>query len=126
MTIDERLRRLGFILPDPLRAPAGSSYPFTWVRVRGNRAYLSGHLPLQLDGSLAEPFGKVGTDVSLEQGVAAARLAALAAIGSIQRELGDLAAFDLSGATSARVASGTPPRAKARPAHRGGGGRTPP
>jgi enamine deaminase RidA (YjgF/YER057c/UK114 family) len=90
MTIDERLRRLGFILPDPLRAPAGSSYPFTWVRVRGNRAYLSGHLPLQLDGSLAEPFGKVGTDVSLEQGVAAARLAALAAIGSIQRELGDL------------------------------------
>jgi enamine deaminase RidA (YjgF/YER057c/UK114 family) len=90
MTIDERLRQLGFILPDPLRAPAGSAYPFAWVRIRGNRAYLSGHLPLQPDGSLAEPFGKVGTDVSLEEGVAAARLVALATIGSIQRELGDL------------------------------------
>lgn len=90
MTIDERLRRLGFVLPDALRAPAGAAYPFAWVRVRGNRAYLSGHLPLQPDGSLAEPFGKVGTDVTLEQGVAAARLTALAAIGSLHRELGDL------------------------------------
>jgi enamine deaminase RidA (YjgF/YER057c/UK114 family) len=60
------------------------------VRVSGDRAYLSGHLPLQPDGSLADPLGKVGTDVTLEQGVAAARLAALAAIGSLQRELGDL------------------------------------
>lgn len=90
MPVEERLRQLGLTLPDPLRPPAGSTYPFAWVRVRGDRAYLSGHLPLRPDGSLAEPLGKVGTDVTVEQGVVAARLAALAAIGSLQRELGDL------------------------------------
>lgn len=56
----------------------------------GDRAYLSGHLPLEPDGALADPVGKVRTDVTLEQGVAAARLVALAAIGSLRRELGDL------------------------------------
>jgi enamine deaminase RidA (YjgF/YER057c/UK114 family) len=90
MTIDERLRQLGFVLPGALRAPSGAVYPFEWVRVRGDRVYLSGHLPLQPDGSLAEPFGKIGMDVTVEQGVAAARLVALAAIGSLKRELGDL------------------------------------
>jgi enamine deaminase RidA (YjgF/YER057c/UK114 family) len=90
MPVEERLRELGLTLPNPLSPPAGATYPFAWVRVRGDRAYLSGHLPLQPDGSLAEPLGKVGADVTLEQGVAAARLAALAAIGSLKRELGDL------------------------------------
>ena len=90
MTVDERVRELGLTLPDALSPPAGATYPFAWVRVRGDRAYLSGHLPLSPDGTLADPLGKVGTDVTLEQGVAAARLVALAAIGSLQRELGDL------------------------------------
>lgn len=90
MTVDDRLRQLGFVLPDALRTPTGAAYPFAWARVRGDRLYLSGHLPLQPDGSLADPLGKVGAEVTLEQGVAAARLAALAAIGSLRRELGDL------------------------------------
>jgi enamine deaminase RidA (YjgF/YER057c/UK114 family) len=90
MTVDDRLRQLGLVLPDALRSPTGAAYPFAWVRVRGDRAYLSGHLPLQPDGSLADPIGKVGTDVTIEQGVAAARRTALAAIGSLRRELGDL------------------------------------
>lgn len=90
MAVDERVRQLGLTLPDALRPPTGAAYPFAWVRVRGDRAYLSGHLPLYPDGSIADPLGKVGTDVTLEQGVAAARLVALAAIGSLQRELGDL------------------------------------
>ena len=90
MGVDERLRQLGLTLPAALRPPAGAVYPFAWVRVRGDRAYLSGHLPLRPDGSLADPLGKVGAEVTLDQGVAAARLAALAAIGSLQRELGDL------------------------------------
>ena len=90
MTVDDRLRQLGFGLPDALRTPTGAAYPFAWARVRGDRVYLSGHLPLRLDGSLADPFGKVGGEVTLEQGVTAARLAALAAVGSLRRELGDL------------------------------------
>ena len=60
------------------------------MRVRGDRAYVSGHLPLNPDGTLADPLGKVGQEVSLEQGVQAARLSALSMLGSLQRELGDL------------------------------------
>lgn len=90
MAAGDRLRQLGFVLPGPLQSPTGAAYPFAWVRVRGDRAYLSGHLPLRPDGTLAEPLGKVGAELTLDQGVAAARLVALAMIGSLQRELGDV------------------------------------
>jgi enamine deaminase RidA (YjgF/YER057c/UK114 family) len=90
MRIEERLRELGLVLPEPFQGPTGRPYPFSWVRVRGNRAYVSGHLPLAPDGSLAEPLGKVGAEVTPEQAKEAARLAALAAFASLQRALGDL------------------------------------
>ncbi len=53
MTIEERIKELGLILAAPLKSPSGTPYPFSWVRVRGNRAYIAGHLPLRPDGSLA-------------------------------------------------------------------------
>jgi hypothetical protein len=90
MSIDERVRELGLVLPEPFRSPTGAAYPFSWVRVRGNRVYVSGHLPLQRDGTLAEPRGKVGDTLSIEQGAAAARLVGLAMLGSLQRELCEL------------------------------------
>lgn len=90
MTIDERVRELGLVLSEPFRSPSGAGYPFSWVRVRGNRAYVSGHLPLLPDGTLAEPRGKIGEALSIEQGAAAARLVGLAMLGSLQRELGAL------------------------------------
>jgi len=90
MTIDERVRELGLVLPEPFRSPTGAAYPFSWVRMRGNRAYVSGHLPLEPNGTLAEPRGKVGESLSIEQGAAAARLVGLAMLGSLQRELGEL------------------------------------
>ena len=90
MTIDERVRELGLVLPEPFRSPTGAAYPFSWVRVRGNRAYVSGHLPLQPDGTLAEPRGKVGEALSIDQGAAMAQLVGLAMLGSLQRELGEL------------------------------------
>jgi enamine deaminase RidA (YjgF/YER057c/UK114 family) len=58
--------------------------------VRGHRAYISGHVPQNLDGSLAEPLGRVGAEVTSEQGYQAARLVALAHLGSLKRALGDL------------------------------------
>jgi enamine deaminase RidA (YjgF/YER057c/UK114 family) len=64
--------------------------PFTWVRVRGNRAYLSGQIPLDPDGTIARPLGKVGAEVTPEEGYRAARLVALAHLASLKRELGDL------------------------------------
>jgi enamine deaminase RidA (YjgF/YER057c/UK114 family) len=90
MTIDERVRELGLVLPPAFRSPTGAPYPFSWVRVRGNRAYISGHLPLQPDGTLAEPLGKVGEALSIAQGAAAARLVGLAMLGSLVRQLGEL------------------------------------
>ncbi|PBI90591.1 Endoribonuclease L-PSP [Variovorax boronicumulans] len=51
---------------------------------------ISGHGPLNADGSIAAPLGKLGTELTVEQGYAAARLTALAMLGSLQRALGDL------------------------------------
>lgn len=90
MRIESRLHELGLQLPAPFTAPPGIELPYAPVRVRGNRAYVSGHPPLNLDGTLAEPRGKVGADVSPEQAYDAARLVALAHLASLKRALGDL------------------------------------
>jgi len=90
MHIEARLAQQRLALPEALRVPAGVEIPFAWVRVRGDRAYVSGHGPQNLDGTLAGPFGKVGAEVSLEDARRAARLATLAMLGSLKRALGDL------------------------------------
>ncbi len=90
MKVEEKLEELGLVLPDPIKTPPGLVLPFAWVRVRGDRAYVSGHGALNSDGSLAEPLGKVGAEVSEEQAYEAARLTALSMLGSLKRELGDL------------------------------------
>jgi enamine deaminase RidA (YjgF/YER057c/UK114 family) len=94
MKIEARLAELGLVLPEPLKLPSGMKLPFPWVRVQGNRAYVSGHGPQNPDGSLAEPLGKVGVGagaaVTPEQAYRAARLTGLAILASLKRELGDL------------------------------------
>ena len=88
--IEQRLEQLGIILPQPLQVPPGMVLPFPWVRVAGTRVLISGHGPTNHDGSLAQPLGKVGREVSAEQAYTAARLTGLAILGSLQRELGTL------------------------------------
>lgn len=88
--IEQRLSALGLSLPAQLKPPQGVLLPFQFVRVVGRRGFISGHGPQNPDGSLAEPLGKVGREVSLEQGYVAARLTALAILGSLKRTLGDL------------------------------------
>ena len=90
MQVEAKLQELGLVLPEPFKTPPGLQLPFSWVRVRGNRVYISGHGPLNPNGTLAGPFGKVGVDVSTEEAYRAARLTALAILGSLKRELGDL------------------------------------
>ena len=90
MRVEAKLEELGLALPEPTKTPQGLVLPFSWVRVRGDRVYLSGHVPLNSDGSFAGPFGKVGAEVSPEQGYEAARLTALAMLGNLKRALGDL------------------------------------
>ncbi|MDQ1348617.1 MAG: hypothetical protein QG573_1992 [Acidobacteriota bacterium] len=88
--IEAKLVAMGLVLPPQLVAPGGMQLPFEFVRLRGSRAFISGHGPLAQDGSVARPLGKVGSDLTLEQGYAAARLTGLAILGSLQRKLGDL------------------------------------
>lgn len=89
-TIEERLENLGLILPPPLQPPAGVVLPFRPVRLLGNRAVISGHGPQNQEGSVAAPLGKVGRELTVEEGYAAARLAAISILGSLKRAIGDL------------------------------------
>lgn len=90
MHVEARLAELGLIVPPPLQIPPNVRLPFRFVRVLGDRALVSGHGPQNPDGTSAGPFGKVGAEVTLEQGYQAARLTALSILGSLSRELGDL------------------------------------
>ena len=88
--IQGRLAALKLVLPQPIKAPPGVSLPFQFVRVVGDRALISGHGPQNVDGSLAQPLGKLGKELTVEQGYTAARLTALSILGSLERTLGDL------------------------------------
>jgi hypothetical protein len=88
--IESRIAAMGLVLPPPLQAPPGVRLPFEWVRVRGQRAWVSGHVAVDANGFVAGPLGRVGAEVSPEQGYASARLVALAHLASLKRALGDL------------------------------------
>lgn len=90
MQIEAKLEAMGLALPALLETPGGLKLPFTSVRVRGNRAYIAGHGPQNPDGTLAMPLGKVGADLTVDQGYEMARLCTLSMLASIKRELGDL------------------------------------
>jgi enamine deaminase RidA (YjgF/YER057c/UK114 family) len=86
--VDDRLAELGLTLPRPFAAPPGVEFKFDLVRLSGNVAYISGHGPI--DGSDVLMKGKVGSDVTIEQGYEAARLTGLSILASLAQELGDL------------------------------------
>src|ERR1041384_8324876 len=90
MIIEAKLQELGLVLPPKVEPPPGIKLPFALVRIRGNRAYVSGHGPQNPDGSIAGPLGKVDSEVSVADGYVAARLTALSILGSLKRELGEL------------------------------------
>ena len=84
------MEELGLALPAAATLPAGLEIPFAWVRVRGDRAFIAGHGALNTDGSPAGPFGKVPSEVSLEDAQHSARLGILAVLSSVKAALGDL------------------------------------
>jgi enamine deaminase RidA (YjgF/YER057c/UK114 family) len=86
--IEDRLAELGLSLPAPFAPPPGVEFKFDLVRVHGNLAYVSGHLPVDGDTVLVQ--GKVDADVSVEDASEAARLAGLSILASLKQELGDL------------------------------------
>ncbi len=90
MDIEGKLARMGLALPPAVKAPPGVNLPFSFVRIHAGIAYISGHGPQRIDGSVAGPFGAVGAEVTVEQGYDAAKQVALSMLGSLQRALGDL------------------------------------
>jgi len=84
MGAEERLAALKLELPT---APKPVATYVTAVRV-GEMLYVSGHGPLKPDGSLI--LGKVGVDLDLEAGQAAARQTGLAILATLKEQLGSL------------------------------------
>jgi enamine deaminase RidA (YjgF/YER057c/UK114 family) len=84
LTPEERLAELGLELPAP--PPAVAAY-VPWVRT-GNIVMTSGQLPWR-DGVMAYE-GKLGAELSVENGYQAARLAGLNAIAQLKDAVGEL------------------------------------
>ena len=90
MHIEERAPGPGPRAPAAGRAAAGRPASVRAGARDRRPGLVSGHGPQNPDGSIAGPFGKVGADVTVEEGYRAARLTALSMLGSLARELGDL------------------------------------
>ncbi len=83
--IEERLDSLGITLHEPT-LPKGIKIVLA-TRVN-NLLYLSGNGPIKVDGTRVT--GKVGTDLTVEQGYEAAKLVAIRHLSVLKKELGDL------------------------------------
>jgi enamine deaminase RidA (YjgF/YER057c/UK114 family) len=84
-TPEARLERAGFVLPPLLPAVGG----YTPVRLLGSLAFVSGHGAVE-DGR-AVLGGRVGDDVTIEDGRRSAALATLSALASLRHAVGSLA-----------------------------------
>ena len=83
MSVLERLKAAGVSLPEP-RAPVANYVPFV---IAGNLLFISGQVSNGPDGLVK---GRLGEDMTLEQGQAAARLCAINLISQMKAALGDL------------------------------------
>ena len=76
-TVEARLAELGLTLPDA-PAPAANYVPYV---VAGDMVYISGQVSIDTNGLMT---GKVGSDVTTEQAIVAARHCALALIAQLR------------------------------------------
>jgi enamine deaminase RidA (YjgF/YER057c/UK114 family) len=81
---EKRIKELGYTLPSV--APPKGNYR-TCVR-SGNLIFTAGHLPQPASGTLI--LGKVGADLTPEEGYEAAHHVALSVCATLKEELGDL------------------------------------
>lgn len=88
--IESRLEQMGLVLPPLLPASEDVALPFSFVQIQGRRVLISGHGPQGADGRMTGPFGKVGRELTVEEGYASATLVGLSILGSLKRTLGDL------------------------------------
>lgn len=84
MLVEKKLQQIGLGLPLP-RRPVANYVP---VVQTGNLLFVAGHVSVQDDGTYLA--GKLGRDLTVEQGYQGARLAALHCLASVKAALGDL------------------------------------
>ncbi|MGA8612320.1 MAG: RidA family protein [Xanthobacteraceae bacterium] len=87
MSAEARLKELGIVLP-PLPKPVANYVPY---RLAGNILYLSGQGPRENGVSLV---GKLGADISLEEGYRRARVVGLGLLSAMRDALGSLDRVD--------------------------------
>ena len=83
-TPEEKLKAMGIELPAPSKPVANY---VKYVRT-GNLIFLSGHGPTKADGT--NIAGKVGKDLSLEQGYEAAKVTGISLLSTLKDAVGDL------------------------------------
>ena len=88
MSAEARLKELGIVLP-PLRKPIANFVPY---RLAGNILYLAGQGPR--DDSGKQLTGKLGKDISVEEGYRRARLVGLGLLAAMRDALGSLDRVD--------------------------------
>jgi enamine deaminase RidA (YjgF/YER057c/UK114 family) len=84
MSAEAKLTELGLELP-AVGKPLGAYQP---IVISGNMAYLSGHGPIQPDGTFTK--GRVGENVTKEEAYDAARRTALAMLATVRDKVGSL------------------------------------
>jgi enamine deaminase RidA (YjgF/YER057c/UK114 family) len=87
MSAEARLKELGLVLPT-LPKPVANYIPY---RLAGNLLFLSGQGPRENGVSLT---GKLGADVSLEEGYRRARLVGMGLLAAMREALGSLDRVD--------------------------------
>jgi enamine deaminase RidA (YjgF/YER057c/UK114 family) len=84
--IEDKIKAMGYTLPEPFKFPKPNR---TGCVVVGSIIYASGH-GRNMTGPNVKMKGKVGRDVTIEEGYATARAVALSILASLKQELGDL------------------------------------
>ncbi len=85
MEVERKLAEMGLTLPPPVK-PMGS---YVLAVRTGNLLFLAGHGPVAADGSISH-IGKLGREISVEQGYEAARNTGLNLLSTTKVALGDL------------------------------------
>jgi enamine deaminase RidA (YjgF/YER057c/UK114 family) len=85
--IEAKLQAMGLSLFPPFKFPKPNRRGGTRV---GNMIYLSGHGALGLDVPGVRLHGKLGADMTTEEGYAVARLVAVKILSTLKQEVGDL------------------------------------
>ena len=84
MSAEARISELGLEFPEAPK-PGGTYSPVVQI---GNICYVSGHGPVQMDGTMLK--GRVGSEITQEDGNHAARIVGLAILATLKKHLGSL------------------------------------